>query len=75
MAPPARTITVVLDMSKTFDTINKHTHTNQKDGTIMKFIANYAEGRNVYTTYGDHTSIQRQFKAGVPQGGVLSPTL
>ena len=25
MAPPARTITVVLDMSKAFDTINKHT--------------------------------------------------
>ena len=45
MAPPARTITVALDMSK------------------------------AYTTYRNHTSKQRQFKNGVPQGGVLSPTL
>ena len=31
MAPPARTITVALDMSKAFDTIN--IHTNQKAAT------------------------------------------
>ena len=41
--PLARTITVALDMSKTFDTIN--------------------------------TSSQRQFKTGVPLGGILSPKL
>ena len=41
-------------------------------GTI---IANYIKGRNAYTTYRNHTSSQRQFKTGVPQGGVLSPTL
>ena len=46
MAPPARTITVALDMSKAFDTINIHTlikkllQTNIP-GTIIKFIANY----------------------------------
>ena len=28
-----------------------------------------------YTTYKNHTSSQRHFKTGVPQGGVLSPTL
>ena len=32
-------------------------------------------GRKTYTTYRNHTSSQRQFKTGVPQGGVLSPTL
>ena len=32
-------------------------------------------GRKAYTTYRNHTSKQRQFKTGVPQGGVLSPTL
>ena len=80
MAPPARTITVVLDMSKAFDTINIHTlirkllQTNIP-GTIIKFIANYIKGRKAYTTYRNHTSRQRQFKTGVPQGGVLSPTL
>ena len=41
----------------------------------MKFIANYIKGRKAYTTYRNHTSIQSQFKTGVPKGGVLSPTL
>ena len=80
MAPPAQTITVALDMSKAFHTINIHTlirkllQTNIP-GTIIKFIANYINGRKAYTTYIKHTSSQRQFKTGVPQGGVLSPTL
>ena len=80
MAPPARTITVTLDMSKAFDTINIHTlirkllQTNIP-GTIIKFIANYIKGRKAYATYRNRTSKQRQFKTGVPQGGVLSPTL
>ena len=80
MAPSARTITVALDMSKAFDTINIHTlirkllQTNIP-GTIIKFITNYFKGRKVYTTYIIHTSRQRQFITGVPQGGVLSPTL
>ena len=66
MAPPARTITVALDMSKAFDTINIHTlirkllQTNIP-GTIIKFIANYIKGRKAYTTYRNHTSSQRQF--------------
>ena len=76
MAPPARTFTVALDMSKAFDTINIHTlirkllQTNIP-GTIIKFIANYIKGRKAYTTYRNHTSKERQFKTGVPQGGVL----
>ena len=80
MAPPARTITVALDMNKAFDTINIHTligrllQTNIP-GTIIKFIANYIKGRKAYTTYVNHTSRQRQFKTGITQGGVLSPTL
>ena len=77
MAPPARTITVALDMSKAFDKINIHTlikkllQTNIP-GTIIKFITNYIMGRESYTTYRNHTSRQRQFKTDVPQGGVLS---
>ena len=72
--------TVAIDMSKAFDTINIHTlirkllQTNIP-GTIIKLIANYIKGRKSYTTYRNHTSKQRQFKTGVPQGGVLSPTL
>ena len=80
MAPPARTITVALDMIKAFDTIIIHTlirkllQTNIT-GTIINFIANYIKGRKAYTTYRNHTSRQIQFKTGIPQGGVLSPTL
>ena len=80
MAPFARTITVALDMSKDFDTMNIHTLIRKLQqtnipGTIIKFIANYIKGRKAYTTYRNHTSKQRQFKTGVTQGGVLSPTL
>ena len=44
-------------------------------GTIIMFIANYIKGRKAYTTYKNYTSRYRQFNIGVPQGGVLSPTL
>ena len=82
MAPHALTITVALDMSKSFDTINIHTlirkllQTNIPS-TIIKLIANYIKGRKAYTTYRNrnHTTRQCQFKTGVPQGGILSPTL
>ena len=53
---PVQTITVALNMSKAFDTINIHTlirkllHSNIPD-TIIKFIANYIKGRKAYTTY------------------------
>ena len=49
-----------------------HTHIPH---TIVKYIANYIKGRKAYTTFRNKTSTQRQFKNGVPQGGVLSPTL
>ena len=80
MAVLAQTITVALDMSKAFDTINIHTLTRKRlhtniPGTIIKFIANYIKGRKTYTTYRNYISSQRQFKTGVPQGGVLLRTL
>ena len=80
LVPHARTITVALDMSKAFDTINIHTLIRKLlltniPGTLIKFIANYIKGRKAYTTYINLTSSQRPFKTGVPKGGVLSPTL
>ena len=67
-------------MSKAFDTVNIHTLTKKLLDTqippiLIKFIANYIKGRKAFTTYNNKTSTQRQFKTGVPQGGVLSPTL
>ena len=80
MAPHARTITVVLDLSKALDTINIHTPIikllqTKIPGSIIKFLATYIRGRKAYTTYRNHTSSQRKFKTGVLQGGVLSPTI
>ena len=80
MAPPARTITASLDMSRALDTIYIHTLVRQLLqtnilGTIIKIIANYNKARKAYTTYKNHTSRHRQFRTGVPQGGVLSTTL
>ena len=73
-------VTVALDMSKAFDTVNTHTLIGKllqtsTPGTILKFVANYIKGRKAYTSFRNHKSIQRQVKTGVPQGGVLSPTL
>ena len=66
MAPPARAITVALDMSKAFNTINIHTlirkllQTNIP-GTIIKFIANYIKGRKAYTTNPNNVNLKLAF--------------
>ena len=67
------------DMSKAFDTVHLHKFINKListniPNTITKYIANYIKGRS-YTTHNLHNSKQRTFHTGVPQGGVLSPTL
>ena len=78
IALTARTITVELDMSKAFDTINIHTLIRQMPqtnipGIIIKFISNEIKGRKTYATYINHTSIQRQFENGVPKGASSHP--
>ena len=67
-------------MSKAFDTINIHTLIRKLlqtkiQCTLIKFIANYTNERKAYTIYINHTSSQGHFKTGVPQDGVLLPTL
>ena len=77
---PNITASVALDRSKAFDTVNMHTLMDRLTQThmpytILGYIANYIKGPIAYTTFGSHTSTKRQFKSGVPQGGVLSPIL
>src|SRR2546426_449458 len=67
-------------MSKAFDRVNIHPlinkiHNTSIPPTIQKFIANYLKGRKAFTSYNQFTSKQQTIKTGVPQGGVLSPTL
>ena len=78
--PPHRTITVALDMSKAFDMVNLYILLRKIQNTnipniIIQYLANYLRGRKAYTHYNNADSAKKQFKTGVPQGGVLSPTL
>ena len=59
MALTIRMITVALDMSKDFNTINMHTLIRKLlqtiiKGTIIELIANHITGRKAYTTYRNH---------------------
>ena len=78
--PPHRPITIALDMSQAFDTINHYTLIEKLINTntpnlITRFIANYIRGRKAFTQCKNKDSFKKQFKAGVRQVGVLSPTL
>ena len=74
--PPQRTVAVVLNMSRVFDTVNiyKLTLTNTPN-IIIKFIANYIKGRQACTQYNGTLSKLKPTNTGVSQNGVLSPTL
>ena len=78
--PPQRTVAIALDMSKAFDTVHLHKliqklHRTRIPTTVIKYIANYIKGRTQYTLLNGTKSNSRNTKTGVPQGGVLSPTL
>ena len=78
MAPPPRTNTVAVDMSKAFDTLNIHTLNRKRlqthiPGTFIKFIANYIKGRKAYTTYRKHTSRQCQKKLAFHKAASFHP--
>ena len=76
--PPQCTVTVALDMSKVFDTVNIHklTLTNIPN-IIIKFMANYSyiKGQQACAQYNGTLSKLKQINTGVPQHEILSPTL
>ena len=62
-------------MSKAFDTANIHKLTlTNIPSIIIKFKANYIKGQ-ACTQYNGTLSKLKRINTGVPQGGVLSPTL
>ena len=71
--PPARKLTPV--MSKALDTVNIHKliYSNIPN-TSIKLIANYIKCKD-FQTFRNTTSTRCQFKTGVQQEGVLTPTL
>ena len=72
--PPQFTVAVAL--CKVFVTVNIHKHTlTNIPNIIIKFIANYTKGQQACTQYNGTLSKLKRINSGVPQGGVLSPTL
>ena len=75
-----RAITVALAVSQVFGTINIHTLI-KKTATDQHFRHHHEvncklhHGTQSLHNIQKHTSIQRQFKTGVPHGGVLSATI
>ena len=70
--PPHRTITIALDMSQAFDTVNHYTLIEKLINTntpnlITRFIANYIRGRKAFTQYKNKNSFKKQFKLVFPK--------
>ncbi|MCP3664957.1 MAG: hypothetical protein GY696_21080, partial [Gammaproteobacteria bacterium] len=68
--PAHRTVSVAIDLSKAFDTVDHHILLRD-----MRFLCGYLRGRQTYVLFRNSTSKYRKMKQGVPQGGVLSPIL
>ena len=76
--PNKRTVMTALHLSRAFDTVNiemKIILDTTLPPTINKWLGNYLSARQTYVTFRKISSKYRRVKQGVPQGGVLSPTL
>jgi len=77
----ARSDIVYFDFAKAFDSVNhdilllKLKSQFGIDGTLLKFIKNYLEGRKQRVVIGGHESGLRTVNSGVPQGSILGPLL
>ena len=78
--PVHRTVSVAIDLSRAFDTVDHQillddiNQLNLND-YIKKFLCSYLRGRLTYVMFRNSKSKYRKVKQSVPQGGVLSPVL
>ncbi len=78
--PSHRTVSVAIDLSRAFDTVDhqlllddiNNLHLND---FIKRFLCAYLRGRQTYVVFRNSKCKYRKMKQGVPQGGVLSPVL
>ena len=78
--PPERTVTVALDLTKAFDSVNittliKLLLNSTLHPSLVRWLSAYLRGRQAVTSFRNSFSSPRIVRTGVPQGGVLSPTL
>ncbi len=74
------TISVLLDLSKAFDTIDHDILIRKLDhygvrGLPLEWFRSYLTGRTQYVTYKNKISDFQNITCGVPQGSVLGPLL
>ena len=78
--PVERTVMVAIDLSKAFDTVDHEILITdisklKMNENIKRFLVEYLSGRYTFVEFRGTKSKYRLMKLGVPQGGVLSPTL
>ena len=74
------TISVFLDLSKAFDTVNHNILLRKLEfygicGIALQWFEHYLTGRKQYVMYNNAQSSMQYITCGVPQGSVLRPLL
>ena len=77
---PSRTIAIVVDISKTFNTVSHHLlikmiYRSRLCHNLVRWLVAYLHGRKASCLYQQHLSSSHQVRAGVPQGSIISPAL
>ena len=78
--PSHRTVVVAIDLSRAFDTVDHQILLDDicnldLNDYLKRWLCAYLRGRQTYVVFRGTRSKFRKVKQGVPQGGVLSPTL